>query len=110
MYPELRVTPNEQMDMIDPHFQAQDFCLMLSTYLANDLRYALCDRLYQYLAPILRTPHHMVLARVEHVPIGLVGDLRHRDSIQHEAIYYQLLSIAPPLKPRNKERALYPWG
>ncbi len=93
MNAELRVTLDQQMHVIGHDFQAQHFRLMLSTDLVNDLREPDSYLFSKYLAPVLGTPDHMVLAGIEHVAVGLVGHLAHRNSIQHLAIYCQWIVL-----------------
>jgi hypothetical protein len=83
------VTLDQQMHMIRHHFQAQDFCLVFLTDFSNDLGEPLHYSLHQHLAPIFGTPDDVVFAGIEHVPIGLISYLAHRDSMQHKAIYCQ---------------------
>jgi hypothetical protein len=87
MYPELWITLNQQVDVLRHDFHTQDFCLMLFTNLTDDL-FQPCSHLpYQDLAPILRAPDDMILARVVHSMIGLVCYLcSHAKIIQPIAI------------------------
>lgn len=106
MYPELRITLDEHMDMIGHHFQAHYFCLMLLTHFLNDTRQALCYPLNEYLASILRTKNNVILARVIDVPIRFVASFTHENSIQLEVIYCQTPTL-PHLPRRLKRNAAY---
>jgi hypothetical protein len=100
---ELWITLDQQMHVIRLDIQAQDLCLMRDADLTDDLLQTSGYLLNEHLAPVLGTPHHMVLAGVVDVPVGLVGYFAHRDSIQYQAIYYQgtLLPHLPSHLKRN---------
>jgi hypothetical protein len=73
---------------------------------SNDLAEPLHYSLHQHLAPVFGTPNDVVLAGIEHVPIGLVGSLAHRNSIQHKVIYCQW-ALSPNLPSQLKRNAPY---
>ncbi len=102
----LGVTLDQQMHLIRHHFQAQDFCLVFLTDFSNDLGEPFHYSLHQHCAPVFGTPDDVVFAGIEHVPIGLVGYLAHRDSIQHKAIYCQW-TLSPNLPSHLKRNAPY---
>jgi len=92
--------------MIGLDIQAQYLCLMRSRDLTNDLFQPYGDLFYQYLAPVFGTPHDVVLAGVVDISVGLVGNLVHRDSIQHRAIYCQV-AVLPHFPSHLKRNAPY---
>ncbi len=109
MNAELRITLDQQMHMIGHHFQTQDFGLMLRTQLLNDAREPGGNLFSEHLASVLRAKDHVVFARIEHIPIGLVGDLVHRDSIQLQAIYCQEGTLPRFPSPKQGTTLLSPW-
>jgi len=92
--------------MIGLDIQAQYLCLMRSRDLTNDLFQPYGYLLYQHLAPVFGTPHHVVLAGVVDISVGLVGNLVHRDSIQHRAIYCQW-AVLPHIPGHLKRNGSY---
>jgi hypothetical protein len=85
------------------------------THLTDKLFQALLNRRKEHLPALFRTPDHMIVAGIEHVPVALVS-LAH--TIQYTAFAYLLsrtlvLVSTPgiPLLPDpNKEHALHPQG
>jgi len=91
---ELGVTFNQQMHVIGHDFQAEDLGMMFLADLPNDGRQPCRNVCFKHLATVFGTPYDMVLARVVDVAVGLVGDLAHASSIQHEPVYFQV-SLSP---------------
>ena len=102
------------LDMTRHHFEFFDLGLMLFTHLTDNLFQSLLKRRKEHLPAIFRTPDHMIVAAIEHIPVALVS-LAH--TIHYTAFGY-LLSRAfvlvvpgiPLLPDPNKERALHPHG
>ena len=81
MNAELRVYLYQQMYMVRQHLQGLNRRLVVLADLGNDLFQAFCHSFNQHLAPVLRTPHHMIVASILHIAVGTVI-LLHTDSIQ----------------------------
>ena len=100
------------LDMIGYHLEFFDLGLLLFTHLTDKLFSALLNRRIEHLLVIFRTPDHMIVAGIAHVPVALVS-LAH--TIQYTVFNYLLsrtfvLAIPgiPLLPDPNKERALHP--
>jgi len=102
------------LDRIGHHLEYFDLGLMPCTHLTDHLFQSLLNGRKEHLPAIFRTPDHLIVSGVEHVPVALVS-LAH--PIQSTAFGY-LLSRAfvlvvpgiPLLPDPNKERALHPHG
>src|SRR5579859_1602134 len=99
MNAKLRITFNQQMNMIGHDFQTHDLCLMFLANFCDDLFEPFVYPAYQDFASILWTKDHMVLARVVDIPIRFVRYCTHED--MYTAYCYLLSSgnITPPPKP-----------
>src|SRR5947209_17556670 len=75
------------LDMTRHHFEFFDLGLMLFTHLTDNLFQSLLNRRKEHLPAIFRTPDHMIVAGIEHVPVALVS-LAH--TIQYIAFVYLL--------------------
>src|SRR2546428_6943170 len=102
MNTKLRIALHKQMHMVGHDFEFQYLCLMFLADLKNDLLQSFRYAFNEYLASILRTPHHMILARVVDVPIRFVCSCTHENSIQYEAVYCQISTL--PCLPRHLKR------
>ncbi len=80
----LRIYLKEQMHMVGHDFQPKDVALEFRTDALDEVFQAARNLLDKYRSTVLRAPHNMVLARVDHVVIGLVPDgiLTHKAIIQ----------------------------
>lgn len=73
MNPELRVNPNKQMYMVWHNFEPHKLRPQLVAHLVNNLFQAFINARVKNLPSVLRTPHYVVVALVNHVPVGLVA-------------------------------------
>ncbi len=64
MNAKLRVNLSQEMYVIRHDFKRLNRRLMLLTDLRNNLFQAFCHLKGQYLAPVIRAPHHMIVAGV----------------------------------------------
>jgi len=101
---ELGVTLHQQMHVIGHDLQTHHGCLMFLAHFTNDGCQPFCYPFHEHLAAVFGTPDHMILAGIEHIPVGLVGNPAHEDNIQQQAVYCQ---VSPSPRPK-KEHALYP--
>ena len=72
MNSKLRINLTQNMNMIGHHFKFDDFTFQFISDLLNDFIQPNIYAVYKYLAAILRTKNHMVLAGVDNMPIAFI--------------------------------------
>jgi hypothetical protein len=69
MNAKLWINTDQQMHLVRKHFQTFKDGIMLRADLMDNLLQTHIHALYQHLAPILGTPHHMVVAHIGDIAV-----------------------------------------